>query len=329
MFEHEHFEVYPFNSIPLNEDTYLMDECYIHKYEEAMLKTFSGGDIADAISVGYISRISVRNINELTVDLSWYPNISDRFHEVSVSLPKEQFVTCVSSWQYGEKPRIFVKSAWHEHLYLKLYSVFCMIDAIDVKDALKNGVLTREKLVALRDKIDEISKQYPNVSFISFADTILLKSNWSVGHFKSDVSYTYHPEIFINVVKDIRNVYQEMLGLNVYAIMTQGNNEYYEDSPLHISCSGNHVCLNSLGIPFAQLMWIDSSARTAIKDEIHDKYELYLDTHFLHSLNTNLNFKDTLEKYPYHNKMTGKEGYYYCTKWNDLLENIERQPSRD
>ncbi|HUW97687.1 MAG TPA: hypothetical protein VMV40_02435 [Acidiferrobacter sp.] len=321
LFDHEYFDVYPFEAVPLSEDSYLMDERYIEEYELAMLDTISGGESAN---VGYISYIAARRINDRSIDLSWYPNIYDRFHEVPVLLPKEQFVACVGCWRYGEKPRIFVKSTWLEQLHLRLYSVFCMVDAIGVKDALQRGALSRERLVALRDAIDEVAKQYPEVSFISFADRLLLKSNWSVGHFRSDVSYTYRPEVFVKVVKDIREIYRDILELDVYAIMTQGSNEYYEDSLLHISESENHICLNSLGLPFAQLMSIDNSVHSAIKKRNHNPSELYLDAQFLHSLRFRLQFdKKSLGQYAYHDKMMSTCGHYYCVGWEELLENLD------
>ena len=112
-----------------------------------------------------------------------------------------------------------------------------------------------------------MSEQYTDISFISFADNILLKSNWSIGHFDSGIEYNYKPEIFIQLAKIINSIYYETLGLNTYAIVAQGNNEYYNDSLLHISPSKNHISLNSLGVPFAQIMEIDSTVRTAIREK--------------------------------------------------------------
>jgi len=321
LFDHEFFDVYSFESVPLNEDSYLMDECYMKEYEQSMIDTFSGGE---GVNVGYIGYIAGRRINDLTIDLSWYPNIYDRFHEVAISLPRDQFVACVGSWRYDEKPHFFVKSAWLEHLYLRQYSVFCMVDAIGVKDALQKGSLSRDKLVVLRNAIDEKAEQNPEVSFISFADSLLLKSNWSVGNFRSDVSYTYQPEDLVKVFRDIREIYQNILGLDVYGIMTQGSNEYYDDSLLHISKTKNHICLNSLGLPFAQLMAIDNSVRSAIRKGIHSPSDIYLDAQILHSLRFKLRFeKKSLGKHEYNDKMMSSNGHYYCVEWQELLEHIE------
>jgi len=43
-FDHEYFEVYEFEDVPLETDSYLMDEYYIEEYERAMLDSFSSGE---------------------------------------------------------------------------------------------------------------------------------------------------------------------------------------------------------------------------------------------------------------------------------------------
>lgn len=318
MFDHKYFDVYPFEDIPLNRDCYLMDECYLQEYEASMLDVFADKGGAP---IGYISYSAARKINEHSLDVSWYPNISSRFHEVAISLPRNQFVTCVGSWRYSEKPHIFVKSGWLEELHRRSYTVFCMVDAIGVKAALQNGILSREKLVLLRETIDELAESHSEVCFVSFADSLLIKGNWTVGHFRSDISYTYNPEVFVHIFKELQAVYREVLGLGVYAILTQGTNEYYEDSLVHISSGKNHVSLNSLGVPFAQLMAIDTSVRTAIKAKEHGRFELYFDKHFYNSLRFRFELdKRARPKYAYSSPMMDAGSHYYCAQLQDVFE---------
>ena len=318
MFDHKYFDVYPFEDIPLNRDCYLMDECYLQEYEASMLDVFADKGGAP---IGYISYSAARKINEHSLDESWYPNISSRFHEVAISLPRNQFVTCVGSWRYSEKPHIFVKSGWLEELHRRSYTVFCMVDAIGVKAALQNGILSREKLVLLRETIDELAESHSEVCFVSFADSLLIKGNWTVGHFRSDISYTYNPEVFVHIFKELQAVYREVLGLGVYAILTQGTNEYYEDSLVHISSGKNHVSLNSLGVPFAQLMAIDTSVRTAIKAKEHGRFELYFDKHFYNSLRFRFELdKRARPKYAYSSPMMDAGSHYYCAQLQDVFE---------
>jgi hypothetical protein len=83
MFEHEYFDKYSFEEIPLNRDIYLMDEKWIPEYEASLLNVFQGNG-ADSKPVGYISYACARRILAGGVELSWYPNVFDRFHEVDL-----------------------------------------------------------------------------------------------------------------------------------------------------------------------------------------------------------------------------------------------------
>ena len=321
MFENKNFDLYSFEQIPLNRDVYLVDDQYIEKYEKMMLD-FLGGD--EYKSVGYVAYAAARAISDNSVELSWYPNTSDRFHEVYITLPKDEFVACVGSSNYDEKARVFVKTAWLNSIYLRSYSIFCMIDAIGVKSALENGVITKLKLSKLRDEIDELSKSHPKISFVSFADSLLLKSNWSVGTFESEIKYTYEPEVFISLAAEIDEIYKSVLGLSTYAIISQGGNEYYDDTLLHISESRNHISLNSLGIPFAQIMEIENTVRQSIREGVHSPADLYLDENYYHSLKFKFEFdKNNKPCNGYRTKMRERNGVYYYFSTENMINNLE------
>jgi len=321
LFNHKLFDKYGFDEVPLDRDIYIVDETYLSEYEDLMLRFFEG---AEYESVGYVSYVAARAINDNSIELSWYANVHDRFHEIAITLPRNQFITCVGSQQCDEKPRIFVKSEWLENIYLRTYSVFALIDAADVKVALGNATITRSRLIELRNKMDDLSQKHTDISFISFADSLLLKSNWSVGHFKSNIKYTYSPEIFIHLAGEIDNIYQEILGLKTYAVIAQGGNEYYDDALLHISPSKNHICLNSLGVPFAQLMEIEGTARKAIKFDIHPRSELYMDEQYFHSLKFKLGFEKNAEpSNQYQAKMMSTPSEYYYSSLSNIINNLE------
>ncbi len=323
MFDHEKFDVYTYENVPLNRDCYLIDEEYIEEYEHAFLNFFCGGPDPN---VGYVSFAAVRKINSDSMDLYWYPNIFTRYHEVSISLPKDHFVACVGCWQCDEKPHIFVKSAWLEMLHLKFHSIFCLIDADYFEDALRSGHITRDNLLALRKAIDKLSAEYPDVLFISFADSLLLKSNWTIGHYQSDVKNTYRPEVFLQIYSHIQKIYEDILNLGTHAILTQGSNEYYEDPLSHTSSSGNHICLNSLGLPFTQIWAIDGAVKRHVKNKEHEFADLYVDDQFYHSLRLRFDFDQRRPaKFPYSCKMIDS-GYYYCSQCQLLLNNLEASP---
>lgn len=323
MFNQNLFDQYSFEEIPLDCDIYVVDEIYMNEYENMMLRFFEG---AEYEPIGSVSFVAARNINDSSVELSWYANISDRFHQIEISLPRDQFVACVGSWQCDEKPRIFVKSEWLENIYVRTYSIFALIDAADVKNALARGLIKRSHLINLRSEIDKIANRYPDISFISFGDSLLLKSNWSVGYSKIDMKYTYSPEVFISLAAEINGIYQNVLDLKAYAVITQGSNEYYDDSSIHISSLGNHVCLNSLGIPFAQLMEIETEARKAIRANIHDRADLYIDESYFHSLKFRYGFeKKTESSNDYQSKMMSTPSKYYYFSYESILKNLDKK----
>jgi hypothetical protein len=323
MFDHPMIQVYAFEEIPLDQDLHLMDEKWMSEFEAAMIRSVDGSD-ETAYSVGYYAAAAARAIAPEYVELSWYPNIYDRFHQVRITLPRHAFITCVGSWQYDYDPVVFVRGDWLTNLYLRSHSVFALIDAIGVKNELTSGRLTRSKLIELRCRIDEIAADNLAVAFISFADSLLLKSNYTVGQYDSNIKYTYEPEKILRLLPDIRAAYADVLGLKVYAAMAQGSNEYYEDTLLHVSGTKNHVSLNSIGLPFAQTQAIEQSARAAIKSHLHGPADAYLDEAFYHSLRFRFGFaKNEEAKFSYLSPMAAGPTFYFPVSLKLLLDNLE------
>jgi hypothetical protein len=314
MFDHSLIEKYSFETVPRDRDCVLMSEVYMEEFSRALEKMLRGEE-ASPYEIGYMSRVKVRKTNGASMELSWYPDTWTRFHEVSIALPKAVFKAAIECSAYDVKPCIFVSHDWLEQLYLRDYSVFALIDAIGVKQAIENNALDRKKLLLLRHKIDELAERQPEISFISFADSLILKSNYEVGYFDKGRKCSYRPEVLLHVIKEIDGIYRDVLGLNIYAVLTQGSNEYYGESLLHISKTRNHVCLNSLGVPFAELLAIESAAKKAIKERVHPPMQLYLDGHYYLSLNFKYGY-DKCSKpkndYPAIMKTHGTN-YYYTT----------------
>ncbi|CAG1004504.1 hypothetical protein MTYP_03176 [Methylophilaceae bacterium] len=319
MFENKNFFIYKWEQIPLNCDCFLIDEIYLHEFEKACLGYFDGHEYSP---VGYISYIGIREINANSLEISWFPNMFERYHEVSVTLPKEDMVICVECNKYDDKPRLFVKSEWLENLHIRHYSIFALIDAIDVIKAIRKGALTKEKILSLRTAIDELASKYPSVTFISFADSILLKSNWTAGYFKNGIKYTYRPEMFIYIFRELQAIYKRILCLEIYGVFTQGTNEYYDDALLHSSELGNHLCLNSLGIPFSDLQSIENKVKSCIREEVHPGSDLYLDKEFFNSLRFKLQFdKKSIGNHEFASKMKANSSYYYC-QCKTIIDNL-------
>jgi len=326
MFEHRSFDVYDFADITLNTDIYLMDDKWMAEWEAAMVNMLNGGK-GEPSTVGYISRAAAISVGDSSIELSWYPNISTRFHELRIVLPRDQFIACVGCSEYDYKPRIFVKERWHTHLHLRSHSLFALVDAIGVTKALEEARLTKKLLLRLRRRIDTIAKHYPDVSFVSFADSLLLKSGWHVGQYNSRIKYSYEPEKIFRVLRVVRKAYAEVLNMRIYAVIAQGLNEYYDESGIHIA--GNHISLNSLGLPFAQLLSIEKAARLAIREDRHMPADVYMDEDFYHSLHFVRDFaitKNEQPRQPYRLPMgTGESSYFYAS-FETIEKSLETQP---
>lgn len=144
-----------------------------------------------------------------------------------------------------------------------------------------------------------------------------------MGYFRKGIECSYKPEVFLSIIKEIQDIYQKILGLDVYAVVTQGSNEYYDEPLLHISESKNHVCLNSLGLPFAELLAIESSAKAAIRKKVHPPAEVYMDEQYYHSLNFKFEFeKNKKPKNSYKAIMKTEEPYYFYSSCDELINNI-------
>ena len=233
---------------------------------------------------------------------------------------------CVGSARWDWDPTIFVDSSWLNELYAKVFSAFGLIDAIDLRKAIDSQSLSRTKLLNLRDQIDELADRHKNVAFISFGDSVLVKSNWTVGSVHDDITYTYRPEALVTVARDFQEIFLRTLGLRCYAILTQGHNEYYNDSLLHVSNTQNHICLNSLGIPFARLTAIEKDVRHAIRQGTHPPAEIYLDESLYHSLDLRYEYKKgDRPKAAYVDAMSGRSAYYYYADVATILENLEQR----
>jgi hypothetical protein len=325
MFTHPKFRTSPIADIRsrLNEDLIVMDEIWMADYEREWVQLFDGNQ-ADPYVVGYVTRVSARSAGDGWVELSWYVNINDRFHEVPLFLPEDCIVACVEVPSYGEDLHIFVRSAWLTDIHEKPLATFALVDAAGVKALLQRGQLPTASLQALRTRIDAIAEKYPQLAFVSFADSLLVKQVWFVGHVGSSIRYTYSPEALLPAISELQGAINDVLGLDAYTVVTQGMNAYDDQAPLHVSARRNHISLNSLGVPFAQLMAIESAARNAVHESTHLRSELYMDALLLRSLKLNDPFRRSLPLWPYRSPMTGAPGAtYVATSLQAILDNLD------
>lgn len=321
MFSRNEIEHYAFEDVIVGRDIFIMKKMWVPAYEQYIEDVYA---LKNPEPVGYISHASVCSASKDYLEISWYPNIYDRFHEVVVRLPRREFVACVGCRDIDEKPRIFVSDEWLEDLHNRPYSMFALVDAIGVKKALDTDHLNEAKLLRLREALDELVGQEPGIAAFSFADSVLIKADWTVGAFDTSVAYTYTPERLLNVVESTFAAFKAHLELDCYACITQGFNEYSDGKVIHTSASGNHISLNSLGLPFAQLMSMDYAVHAAIKSGAHQPYQLYLDENYYRSLQWAYGFdRDGQTSGAYSSPMSHRRGRYFCADMTPLRSNLK------
>jgi len=321
MFDHKDIEKYEFEDVPLDQDIYLMGEEWLGDYEKTLLDGLNGKEWT---APGFVSYAAARYISADSIELSWYADIYTRFHEVRVHLPRSSFICCVGCQNYDEKPRIFVKDDWLTDIHKRTNSVFAIVDVDGVKAALTRGAISNDQLVELRARLDDLAAANPNIAFVSFADSLLLKMNWSFGMWNDPTKAVYEPEQILHALPEIARVYQTALHLQVYAVATQGRNEFYGDELMHVSPSKNHVSLNSLGIPFAQLQAIEQAARIGVRRREHAKASLYMDDRLFHSLRWKSTYdKGKERRFPYIAPMVAYGCNYVAMDLTATLERLE------
>lgn len=315
-FEHPQVETYDFHKVPIGSGLYLMDAKHFHAYEAAFRKFMQGeeyehvGVVADAV----VTAIHAEAI-ELDVTTGWVKS----HHSIHVSLPFDKFKLCVGSEYWDERPRLFVEGEWLLDVFTRNHSVFGLFDAIGIKSMIQNAKINKGQLKTLREGVDLIAGNFPELSFLSFADSILLKSNWTVGHYEAEVTHSYKGEVFIAVFFELRELYYRVLGTGSYIVITQGTNEYSSDGLLHVSSVGNHISLNSLGIPFAELKAIENSARCRIRKGVHSDAEIYMDQSFYFSLPDDYKIRKRMERRCSYDPVfeNDKDSYYYWFNTDD------------
>jgi hypothetical protein len=98
---------------------------------------------------------------------------------------------------------------------------------------------------------------------------------------------------------------------------------------LHESATRNHISLNSLGLPFAQLLAIESAARKAIRDGTHAPADIYMDENFFRSLRLAHGFdKRHRVKHAYVAPMAKGEGFYFLERIQTLLDGLQPPEER-
>lgn len=194
-------------------------------------------------------------------------------HGSTFNLLKKDIVVCLEQTQ-DRHPYLFVKDEFFNSITNeKQFSLYVMIDAIGVKEwLLREGAISIKSLQAFTDKLNRMMKRHKKIKAFSFADTVMLKIDYSTNH-------NYLGSILldetISLIEDIINIYETEMGFKAFAIISSGF--LIDNFSRKVKYAANLSVLGGLGLPFAKIIDIEKQIKDNIKKKVHQMAELYLD----------------------------------------------------
>jgi hypothetical protein len=189
-------------------------------------------------------------------------------------IPKKKIKRCIRIPNNGPVYFIVEKALLDEILGERSFVLFMLVDAEDIVDKYKSeGRIERAAIDGLISDLDALSESHPDFSFLSFADSVLVKKVWR----PFEMGSGFAPESLIKLYAPIRDIFAKRLGAPSYATVTLGYDEFPDGKPLHISKTSGHVSLKAFGTPFARLHEIEFAARKHCRDGKHPRCSVYLD----------------------------------------------------
>ena len=219
---HPDIEETPFTDIPVGVDLCLCDEKTQDDFVEWLINSFETGDCSNNPAVSF--SCWAENVCQDFIHLKVVIEFVEGHHRFSTFLPAMHFRACLDSFKYDVRPYVFVDSEWYASIRTKEFACFGLFDTIGVKKAIQSCQLSAEKLQHLEGKVQAVSEKYLDVLFVGFADSILLKQQWSFNNYDS----SYRPDRLLEVYKELRSVYLEVLELDSYIVLSQGD-VYWEN----------------------------------------------------------------------------------------------------
>lgn len=277
--------VLDFDDIPIETDLFLISEAQAGLCSREWGRYLSGH--ADPQKHPHHSLrtrfCAVRSSSRESLELSLEVNIIDRWHGAMRVLPRSDFKGCVQWWNFQKQPYLVVSRRWMRELGEPRFSIYALVDVIGTKKrcATQGGIDT-EALGRFRASIDAIARSKRSFAFLSFADNVLVRSDWNAA--KRGAQSTYEPEAMLAVVSAIRAAIKSELHSESYAILSQGTNWAADDAGKRGHRQPNHAVFGSLGAPFEELFHIDLAVKSSMRSKRHEASDYYLARSFAQSL---------------------------------------------
>jgi hypothetical protein len=302
------FEVVPFEKLEVNREHFFTKRSNIAEVEDYYCKVFQGSDDVE-FPTCYLDKMVIKSVAENYVIVDIFPNTHDRFHRFEKRIPRKVFDSCLYVYSYDKRPYFFIEDEWVDRFWNSKYSSYVFIDLIGFKKYMEQEVeLDRELAEEINKKLDKFVSSRADISILSVSDSVILKKNWGIRDDYND----FTPEILIEDFLEIKKIFKEMIGLDSFAVFTQGFNEFSTEDNLRFSEDCRHVSMLTSGAPFVDLMDIEKVAVMNQKNGIHPPCDCYFHDDFFLSLNFKFEHSDwrqNVKKFSFDSRTTFSDKY--------------------
>jgi hypothetical protein len=277
--------IYSYEEIPLDRDLFLVGDSQLEDLRREW-KRYNGHTRADTPHPNIVLKprfCAVHRRSEDSCELSFEINIRDRWHDGVRVLSRSAVVLCINWPNYGKRPYLVVEQKWLDELSESRFSIYALVDVIGVKRLVaKTGRIDRKPLDSLRLRIDQVASKNREYAFLSFADNVLIRRDWTADQAKYEG--TYEPEKTLDIISEVFDAIHAAFGLPAYAVVSQGANWVTDEAGSTAPKEPNHIVFGSLGAPFVELFEIERAVRTQVSAGGHAQAQLYLAGPFAKSL---------------------------------------------
>ena len=318
------FKFYNQFEIPKNMDCYLQPSNKIGIIVNNWLGYANNGNWEEPNGIVDYIPCSIESISSKYLNIKVLILNLQRWHTLKLILPVSNFISAFLPFTSHGNPYIIVEKNWFYKIKTYSYSMYCVIDFIGIRDLiLKAGELNSKLIIKARSIVNNFSVKNSDFTFMTLADTIIIKSSWKTLDIESS---NYNPEKFIVMINLLMKKLKKEVSLDSYAIFTQGANFTDENKLLNSKISTNHYFLPSISIPFIEAFEIDNDIRERIRSNTILKSSMYLEGTFYSSLKrTYLTSQEPVwvKKYEFESKKTKSIIEYIPISFDKLEELVE------
>lgn len=277
----EHIKFYEISDMPLCEESFLLSDQWLdkieHQWNEFLSPEYDYENWTHPNGLMDYIPCHISSVNASYLNITLLLDRNSRFHKVSTTLPISFFRTAFKVFNIKSRPYIIVDQNWFNNLRNRIYSAYVLIDFVGIRNMLnKYGEFPSNTLNSIKAIVDKFCNQNKDLTFLTCADNIIVKSGWEFVPENSK----YQPEKLIITVNQLMSEIKKETKISSYAIMTQGANYVDEKNLSHSITPKNHFFMSSISVPFIEAFEMDSDIRKRIKNKEIEKMPFYIEQSF-------------------------------------------------